>query len=1124
MKFRKSIYFILIFAMLFSSIPVYANTKIESSEVKNSSDVVQVESEGEDSGIDDEVNKETGSLDNSLGNEENHKDKTDSEEVIADTEKVNKEDKLSQDKKVTEMAKIMLYNDEDGNKIVNTVIELQDAVSLATEGEVITLGYSFTFENATITMPNVNVTIDGGDKIWSNGTIKVEGAGTGSLTIKNLKMDGSNNGQELLLNKDSNAGKLVLDNMEFYNSKGGAIRINAGEVEINRVYIHDNTAVNRGAAVSFADNSSANVTIKNSTIENNIGTGGGYESGAISSKFYSGILNINNTVFRNNINKASYTGVIGGGGGAIFFNGFNNGKLNINESIFEGNSTNGSDGSTSATYDGGAIYIFNMKKDASLEIKNTSFIKNIAYDDGGAILIQTEGSGNGDIVKNILLENNTFYGNKAYGIGNAMYSGGAIQVYGNVGFRGELHTKGKFKGNTFAYNEVGGNTKTGYGPNGGAIGLSLGFSPDSTIEMEYENNLFAGNAIVNKDGSKNFVSPGSTISSSDDIDSGYDNELNMGIKPYDGLINDVLGKYNVEIRENYTKKVAGVSDEPILTIPIKPEGVAENKSSEQSGSDQRGFDRFKDYGAVEISWVKYDANGGTFKPEAMGNYDGTKYFELDGEGKTTIYYTVGYINGDTKVVYGEGVLKASKEDEKFLGWSTDANATEPDVNYESGKDIKYINENTTLYAIWGDQDEKYTVTYDGNGADSGIVPVDSNEYNKDAEVTVLDKDHLEKINHKFIGWNTQADGSGTMYKPNSTFEIQDNTRLYAIWELKDVYRVIYDGNGNTSGTAPTDVNRYFKEGTVIVKDKHTLVKSGYTFKEWNTEKDGTGISYKPNDTFIIIKDTILYAQWVRDYVPTESEIQEPSEPVAPDPVPELNKKDHYAYMVGESDKNFRPNDNITRAEAITIFFRMLTENSRNQYWSTVNNFNDVKETAWYNNAVSTMANAKVIEADANGNFRPNEAMTRGEFAVLLSKFFNETGTKTHNFTDIKGHAAEEEIAKVAAKGWIEGYADKTFRPDEKITRAETVKLVNRILERTPDAKNLLPNMIEFKDNQDVDKWYYVEIQEAANSHEYTRKDVKSTETWTKLLPVRDWVALEKEWSKANSSTNPGNVK
>ncbi|RVU53911.1 S-layer homology domain-containing protein [Anaerosphaera multitolerans] len=173
-------------------------------------------------------------------------------------------------------------------------------------------------------------------------------------------------------------------------------------------------------------------------------------------------------------------------------------------------------------------------------------------------------------------------------------------------------------------------------------------------------------------------------------------------------------------------------------------------------------------------------------------------------------------------------------------------------------------------------------------------------------------------------------------------------------------------------------------------------------------------------------------------------------------VPKLNKKDHYAYMIGYPDGNFKPNDEITKAEAVTIFFRMLEEDSRKEFWSTESSFKDVDSTAWYNNALSTMERASIIEADEDDNFRPNESMTRAEFAVLMSKFFKETKTSTHKFTDIDGHWAEAEIARVAEKGWIEGYLDNTFRPDEPISRSETAKLVNAILERTPNKDKLLP--------------------------------------------------------------------
>ena len=272
---------------------------------------------------------------------------------------------------------------------------------------------------------------------------------------------------------------------------------------------------------------------------------------------------------------------------------------------------------------------------------------------------------------------------------------------------------------------------------------------------------------------------------------------------------------------------------------------------------------------------------------------------------------------------------------------------------------------------------------------------------------------------------------------------------------------------------------------------------------------------------------IIYTNNYENAKPTEPEKPIiPIWPLWPDPDPvkpmlELNKEDHYAYMIGYPNKNFMPSGNITRAEAVTIFFRMLTDDSRNRFWITTNEFNDVKSTDWYNNALSTMANANVIEADANGNYRPDEAMTRADFAILLTKFFDEPGTSSHSLTDISGHYAEAAIAKVAQKGWIEGYPDGTFKPDAHISRAETAKLVNRILERTPHIDGLLEYMIEFPDVV-KSEWYYAEVQEATNSHEYERES-KTFENWTRLLPVRDWAALEKEWSNANSSKNPGDV-
>lgn len=251
----------------------------------------------------------------------------------------------------------------------------------------------------------------------------------------------------------------------------------------------------------------------------------------------------------------------------------------------------------------------------------------------------------------------------------------------------------------------------------------------------------------------------------------------------------------------------------------------------------------------------------------------------------------------------------------------------------------------------------------------------------------------------------------------------------------------------------------------------------------------------------------------------------PVDPVEPDkPIdpwfpfypsePQLNKSDHNSYMIGYEDGLFKPNSNITRAEVSTIFFRMLTDSSRSKYWSTTNAFDDVKSTDWYNNAISTLVNAGVI-TEKSGNYRPNENMTRAELAVMMTKFFNVEGTLRHKFDDIAGHWAENEIAKVAEKGWIEGYGDGTFRPDRALTRAEAVKLINALLDRVARKDKLLSNMKTWPD-VNVDDWFYAEVQEATNSHEYERANAKSVETWLKILSARDWAALEKEWSKVNN--------
>ena len=248
-------------------------------------------------------------------------------------------------------------------------------------------------------------------------------------------------------------------------------------------------------------------------------------------------------------------------------------------------------------------------------------------------------------------------------------------------------------------------------------------------------------------------------------------------------------------------------------------------------------------------------------------------------------------------------------------------------------------------------------------------------------------------------------------------------------------------------------------------------------------------------------------------------------PVDPDDKPELNTEDHYAYIVGYPDGTVRPEGDITRAEVATIFFRLLTDESRDEFWSQTNDYTDVDADAWYNNAVSTLSNAGILNGYEDGTFQPDGNITRAEFATITARFFEATYEGEDLFSDIAGHWAADYINQAANAGIVDGYPDGTFRPQQNITRAEAMTMVNRTIDRHPDAEHFLDGMITWSDNHE-DAWYYEQVQEATNSHEYTMNtddEQNPYEIWTELLPVRDWAQLEKEWSDAHSGQSGGDV-
>ena len=301
----------------------------------------------------------------------------------------------------------------------------------------------------------------------------------------------------------------------------------------------------------------------------------------------------------------------------------------------------------------------------------------------------------------------------------------------------------------------------------------------------------------------------------------------------------------------------------------------------------------------------------------------------------------------------------------------------------------------------------------------------------------------------------------------------------------------FDSNGGTA-FAPIDghgasftINPYNDDeyGT------HIPSRPGYRFTGWY--RDSRLTMRVDEDTALRITNSVtLFAGWTETSVPSM-----------------LNGDDHYAYIQGYADGTVRPNANITRAQVATIFFRLLDEDVREDYLTTSNAFPDVSEDYWANTAISTMARLGVINGRNSGNFDPNAYITRAEFAAICARFDDSGVTSVSTFTDTDGHWAEEEISRAAALGWIQGYSDGTFRPNQYITRAQAVTMINRVLCRLPeDADDLLPGMNTWTDCREGD-WYYLAIQEATNSHDFDAKD-QVYETWTDLNADPDWSRYE----------------
>lgn len=360
----------------------------------------------------------------------------------------------------------------------------------------------------------------------------------------------------------------------------------------------------------------------------------------------------------------------------------------------------------------------------------------------------------------------------------------------------------------------------------------------------------------------------------------------------------------------------------------------------------------------------------------------------------------------------------------------------------------------------------------------------------------------------------------------------NNGELY--FKFKDVDAKDTAKNWKSSVTFTNVYGEVSDDGGVVIitkvdsKDKDTTLSGAkfYLYKvgrkddtkiggTYKTGKDGklTVKELEPGDYYFV--EVGAPAGYKLDKSPIEFTIKNDDSVVkitvknTKSSVPGYFTDDHFAYIVGYPDGTVRPSANITRAEVATIFFRLLTDDVRTRYMTSSNSFSDVNKGDWYNTAISTLSSMGIVKGYADGTFDPNGNITRGEFAAIAARFEKNGNTTDADFSDIYTYWGKKEISIAANNGWVLGYEDGSFKPNQLITRAEAMTMVNRVLQRIPQStKDLLKGMITWSDNRDTDEWYYLAVQEATNSHDYELK-TNGYETWTELLPARDWTKLEK---------------
>ena len=940
-------------------------------------------------------------------------------------------------------------------------------------------GYMIELVGASASLTLSNIVIDGAectvDAAHAAETDSIIKAANGGTIVLNSGAILQNNkaaqfGSGILANNRVNItmedGAIIRNNTNSNYELGGGILIGNGSTfTMNGGEISGNTA-NGGGGVAIVGSTMVmhDGVISNNSTYRTSGQGsygaGVYVADYANSSGGDTLFTATPASFEMNGGKITGNKALDYGGGIVTFPQRSQKiTININNGEISGNKvTRGSGGAVAA--------FFGVTE---LNIKDGTLTENSAQNYGGGVFLYD--------ATNVTISGGTLTGNSAQRFGGGVYlntdsavtqTGGSIEnnvAYTGGGVCGGTYTMtgGVIKDNNNSLTEE---VRLSTRGDGVFVGTAFNLGNDAEISTNNDVYLTAGDSIPKEGRYINVISPYTGASTAKPIQ----------IHSEDRTVeNTEIGTQLVRyMTDAGGEAAAATADADGIFVPSwkMPEGLAIGQSKAAGKTDWMTY-----VPAVKIQyqWVSTD-NPNDVTPPAND-----------------------YIR--TGRAYTAKAQQNSHQGYTFDGWYTDTTCTVPYVNGT------VLNTDTVLYGRWKAEHGNLSVakTVAGNNGDTSkafnftVTLGDTGINGTFGEMTFADGVATFVLKHgeskTAVGLpagitytvteaeadkdgytTTSVNASGSIIKDDTAAVTFTNTRNSSSSHHSTRYTLHYESNG---GTAYKD-ERY-SSGTKVTLDK-TPTRESYTFTGWYADKALT----QKITSVTMNSDKTVYAGWEATGVPDK-----------------LNGDDHFAYVIGYPDGKVHPKGNISRAETATIFFRLLKADIRDGNLTADNDFSDVSDSQWHNKAVSTMAKLGIVKGRRADRFDPDASITRAEFAAICARFNTKPVENSGSFSDISGHWAENEIERAAAFGWISGYPDGTFRPDARITRAEAMTMINRVLCRMPQSESdLLDSMVTWPDNKPSD-WHYLAVQEATNSHDFDRQG-EVGESWTKLTSVPDW--------------------